>query len=101
MRLITDAERPEDLWFAFRRVQVVLRQSPSALACSSRVIIPSLARASLISLILSNCRVFFILSGPYIDAHGQRGESRPPFGIHGRPQGSPTRDLASRFWPHL
>src|SRR5262249_25352753 len=37
IRVIMAADRPELLWLAFRMVQVVLRESPSARACISRV----------------------------------------------------------------
>ena len=37
MRLMIDAKSPEALWLALRMVHAVLRESPSALACSSSV----------------------------------------------------------------
>jgi hypothetical protein len=58
MRLMIAAESPEALWLALRMVQAVLRQSPSAVACSSSVTKPAVTRASPISLILDDCRVF-------------------------------------------
>src|SRR5215468_12454522 len=60
MQLITAAERPEFLWFALRRVQVVLRLSPRAVACSSSVENPEATKASPISLILDLCLAFTI-----------------------------------------
>src|SRR5215831_17830658 len=58
MRLMTAAERPDALWFALRMVQVVLRGSPSASACSSSVTNPTATRASPSCLILAACRAF-------------------------------------------
>ena len=60
MRLMTAAERPEVLWFPLRIVQVVLRQSPIAWACSSSVTKPAVTRASPSSLSLDDCRAFVI-----------------------------------------
>src|SRR5262249_38288544 len=60
MRLMIDAERPEALWLALRMVQAVLRGSPSALACSSRVRNPADLTASTSSLILENWRAFVL-----------------------------------------
>src|SRR5262245_49684358 len=55
-----DAERPEALWLALRMVQAVLRESPSALACSSSVRNPADLTASASSLILEDCRAFIL-----------------------------------------
>src|SRR6516225_6683841 len=55
-----DAERPEALWLALRMVQAVLRESPSALACSSSVRNPADLAASASSLILEDCRAFIL-----------------------------------------
>src|SRR5262249_108056 len=55
-----DAERPEALWLALRMVQAVLRESPSALACSLSVRNPADLTASTSSLILENCRAFIL-----------------------------------------
>src|SRR5262245_16944680 len=55
-----DAERPEALWLALRMVQAVLRESPSALACSSSVRNPADLSASASSLILDDCRAFIL-----------------------------------------
>src|SRR5262249_44791465 len=60
MRLMIDAERPEALWLALRTVQAVLRESPSALACSSSVRNPADLTASASSLILEDCRAFIL-----------------------------------------
>src|SRR2546429_5902729 len=60
MRLTIDAERPEALWLALRMVQAVLRESPSALACSSSVRNPADLIASASSLILENCRARWV-----------------------------------------
>src|SRR5262249_14291508 len=60
MRLMIDAERPEALWLALRIVQAVLRESPSALACSSSVRNPADLTASAGSLILEDCRAFIL-----------------------------------------
>jgi hypothetical protein len=58
IRLMIAAERPEPLWLALRMVQVVLRASPSALDCSSRVRNPASTRACPSSLIFAACRAF-------------------------------------------
>jgi len=58
MRLMVVAERPDALWFALSMVQVVLRESPSALTCLSSVSNPAATRASPSSLILDDCRAF-------------------------------------------
>jgi hypothetical protein len=58
IRLMIAAERPEPLWLALRIVQVVLRASPSALDCSSRVRHPASTRACPSSLILAARRAF-------------------------------------------
>jgi hypothetical protein len=58
MRLTMAAERPEPSWLALRIVQVVLRASPSAFDCSSRVRNPASTRACPSSLILAACRAF-------------------------------------------
>jgi hypothetical protein len=58
-----DAERPEALWLALRMVQAVLRESPSALACSSSVRNPADLTASTSSLILEDCRAFILAVG--------------------------------------
>src|SRR5205807_4631010 len=63
MRLMIDAERPEALWLALRMVQAVLRESPSALACSSSVRNPADLTASASSLILEDCRAFILAVG--------------------------------------
>src|SRR5262249_45532480 len=63
MRLMIDAERPEALWLALRMVQAVLRESPSALACSSSVRNPADLTASASSLILEDCRAFVLAVG--------------------------------------
>src|SRR5262245_11540128 len=55
-----DAERPEALWLALRMVQAVLRDSPSAWACSSSVRNPADLSASASSLILEDCRAFIL-----------------------------------------
>src|SRR5262249_34505897 len=55
-----DAERPEALWLALRMVQAVLREGPSALACSSSVRNPAELTASASSLILEDCRAFIL-----------------------------------------
>src|SRR6516164_6347661 len=55
-----DDERPEALWLALRMVQAVLRESPSALACSSSVRNPADLTASASSLILEDCRAFVL-----------------------------------------
>jgi len=55
-----DAERPEALWLALRMVQAVLRESPSAMACSSSVRNPADLTASASSLILEDCRAFIL-----------------------------------------
>src|SRR5262245_8912953 len=55
-----DAERPEALWLALPMVQAVLRESPSALACSSSVRNPADLTASASSLILEDCRAFIL-----------------------------------------
>jgi len=55
MRLMTFADRPLLLWLAWRMVQVVLRDKPSALLVS-RGRYPKLVRANPISLILADCR---------------------------------------------
>src|SRR5262249_16350890 len=55
-----DAERPEALWLALRMVQAVLRESPSAFACSSSVRNPPVLTASASSLILEDCRAFIL-----------------------------------------
>src|SRR6516165_5322986 len=69
MRLMIDAERPEALWLALRTVQAVLRESPSALACSSSVRNPADLTASASSLILEDCRAFILaLSGRWVRA---------------------------------
>src|SRR6266478_4317574 len=60
IRLMIDAERPEALWLALRMVQAVLRESPSALACSSSVRNPADLTASTSSLILENCRARWV-----------------------------------------
>src|SRR5947209_8880352 len=60
MRLVIEAGRPEALWLALRMVQAVLRESPSALACSSSVRNPADLTASASSLILENCRAFIL-----------------------------------------
>src|SRR5262245_38169315 len=60
IRLMIDAERPEALWLALRMVQAVLRESPSALACSSSVRNPADLTASASSLILEDCRAFIL-----------------------------------------
>src|SRR5258706_15708315 len=56
-----DAESPEALWLALRMVQVVLRESPSALACSSSVRNPADSTALASSLILEDCRAFILV----------------------------------------
>jgi len=58
-----DAERPEALWLALRMVQAVLRESPSALACSSSVRKPADLIASASSLIFKDCRAFILAVG--------------------------------------
>src|SRR5262245_318653 len=60
IRLMIDTERPEALWLALRMVQAVLRESPSALACSSSVRNPADLTASASSLILEDCRAFIL-----------------------------------------
>src|SRR5262249_51941530 len=60
IRLMIDAERPEALWLALPMVQAVLRESPSALACSSSVRNPADLTASASSLILEDCRAFML-----------------------------------------
>src|SRR5262245_38664243 len=55
-----DAERPEALWLALRMVQAVLRESPSALACSSSVRNPADLISSASSLIFEDCRAFIL-----------------------------------------
>ena len=50
------AESPEPLWLPLTIVQVVLRQTPSALACSSSVTNPAAVNASLSCRILHDCR---------------------------------------------
>jgi len=58
MRLMTAADRPEPLWLALRMVQVVLRASPSASDCWSRVTNPASMRDCLSSRIFAACRDF-------------------------------------------
>jgi hypothetical protein len=58
MRLMTAADRPEPLWVALRIVQVVLRASPSASDCWSRVTNPASMRDCPSSLIFAACRDF-------------------------------------------
>src|SRR5262249_3123639 len=73
MRLMIDAERPEALWLALRTVQAVLRESPSALACSSSVRNPADLTASASSLILEDCRAFILAvsgNGRWVRADG-------------------------------
>src|SRR5262245_21804275 len=79
MRLMINAERPEALWLALRTVQAVLRGSPSALACSSRVRNPADLTASASSLILENCRAFVLAvgrSGRWVRAGTRAAEDR-------------------------
>src|SRR5262249_9523761 len=56
MRLMTAADRPEPLWLALRMVQVVLRASPSASDCWSRVTNPASMRDCPSSRIFAACR---------------------------------------------
>src|SRR6516165_1965705 len=58
MRLMTAADRPEPLWLALRMVQVVLRASPSAPDCWSRVTNPASMRDCPSSRIFATCRDF-------------------------------------------
>src|SRR5215471_3011692 len=58
MRLMTAADRPEPLWPALRMVQVVLRASPSASDCWSRVTNPASMRDCPSSRIFAACRDF-------------------------------------------
>src|SRR6516164_1315311 len=58
MRLMTAADRPVPLWLALRMVQVVLRASPSASDCWSRVTNPASMRDCLSSRIFAACRDF-------------------------------------------
>src|SRR6516165_3116805 len=74
MRLMIDAERPEALWLALRTVQAVLRESPSALACSSSVRNPADLTASASSLILEDCRAFILA----VSASGRWVMNLPP-----------------------
>src|SRR6516165_7078222 len=69
-----DAERPEALWLALRIVQAVLRESPSALACSSSVRNPADLTASASSLILEDCRAFILA----VSASGRWVMNLPP-----------------------
>src|SRR5207237_6551669 len=79
MRLMIDAERPEALWLALRMVQAVLRESPSALACSSSLTNPADLSASASSLILQDCRAFILAlsgSGRWVRACTRAAEDR-------------------------
>src|SRR5262245_65118007 len=58
MRLMTAADRPEPLWLALRMVQVVLRASPSASDCWSRVTNPASMRDCPRARIFAACRDF-------------------------------------------
>src|SRR5215472_6539760 len=58
MRLMTAADRPECLWLALRTVQVVLRASPSASDCWSRVTNPASMSDCPSSRIFAACRDF-------------------------------------------
>src|SRR5205807_5907499 len=60
IRLMIDPESPEALWLALRMVQAVLRESPSALACSSSVRNPADLTASASSLILEDCCALWV-----------------------------------------
>src|SRR6516164_6300051 len=63
MRLMTAADRPEPLWLALRMVQVVLRASPSASDCWSRVTNPASMRDCPSSRIFATCRDFISVTG--------------------------------------
>src|SRR4029453_447112 len=79
IRLMIEAERPEALWLALRMVQAVLRESPSALACSSSVRTPANLTASASSLILEDCRAFILAvsgSGRWVRACTRAAEDR-------------------------
>src|SRR5712691_6301022 len=78
MRLMTVAERPEHLCWPFRTVQVVLREIPRALACSSSVMNPAVMRASPSSLILDDCRAFIseIMLDTHATEHSRRSDKR-------------------------
>src|SRR4029434_3827951 len=81
MRLMIDAERPEALWLALRMVQAVLRESPRALACSSRVRNPADLSASASSLILEDWCPFILAlrgSGRWLRACTRAADGRKP-----------------------
>jgi hypothetical protein len=60
MRLMTDADSPDDLWSACKRAHAVLFDNLSTAACFGNVSKPAATRVSLISAILADCRAFIL-----------------------------------------
>jgi hypothetical protein len=60
MRLMTDADSPDDLWSACKTAHAVLLDNLSTAACFGSVSKPAATRASRNSAILADCRAFIL-----------------------------------------